>query len=1384
MQKIIAKNIPRGAIVLIIFLTLLGAQLVVPFLASANGGWLESLTIFKDQTENIVENPGDKNDLLGNTLVGKESSGIFIEEEGEQELVSERTQNFKKFDKGNGEYRVAGGMGPIHYRDDPFNDSEQYKEIDLSILPESTGGWDFSMTSNGYQAYFDTKKEIDDDTIKYLARYERAGKWLEMAPAELVWENEAGGRQIISLPKESGEPEINNDQYFIKWKNVFGEGIDFQYNIAPDKFFKTVIINSKENLPEATIDKTGLVLKVVMSVSWDEKADPANDFAENVQIDDLTSNEESTTKIQETPEAVTPEATLEPNNIEVKTKPADEELNDPKEFSFQDEANRNIWWFEKPKAWDSADKINDFDLNWKLYRQDKSIFMNIDVPAETINSEKLKYPFYIDTSIPEELVGASGDDGQHEVFTYDVPEHSLATNSTTTRVGYYDSGDDITVYDIFSRFSTVPIPQGATINSASISFRASSTLSNNLVATDIYANAADNATAPTDDTTWHAKTLTTAYTAWDNVASWTSGAWYSSPDIASVVSEVTSRGGWTSDNALLLFWNNTGWSNSGWRYFYNYDYSGNVSGPKFNATYTAAGITISGTVYTAEDKLTNIGAGHNIGISVNGGAKSTVSSGAGGAFSFSSVSVSANQPIAILIDDDGSYEGTLVTQAVDGSSNITGLEMYTNKVVLTHQTAGPMTNALLITARATGDTDIHYTNPSGSVITFDAGYEAWVDASKTYTPGGGVIAGDIDNNGTLTPEANTITSSGNVDMTGGTWTTGNGTLAMSGTSKSLTSDAEIIYNFTPFGTILINDDLTVSHILNISAGTFNASSRTITLSGSSTPFVVGGAFTPSSSTVKYTGTLATDVTGTTYNNLTLDHTGTTFTAEGDIIVTNVFDINAGTFDASNKTIDLSGAGVALDINDTLTANASTFIFSSSSAQTLTCNGNNFFNLTSSNSSASGLTFFDSCTATGTFSDTTSGSNITFNDGSTYAFGDINLNGGDASTRITMISANPGTQYLFNVTDPTPTANYINISDSDASGGSQIDATTGGFNSGNNLNWLFGVASITVAPTSATLDQSATQAFTATAYDSSGFGIPGTVFAWSVVAGGGSIDGGGNFTAGTTAGIFTNTVRATASAVNGLASVTVNEAPIPDVPAETPVSTTSSDTDSSDATSSATPSPTIPERAEVEGSAVFDASNLEGFVSFHWDFGDGNQADGAKVEHKFAEINRYTVILVLKDKYGNESRKTNSIDVLPPVPELTKIDSKNTIAMLQGKSFRGTEVIITLHSDPYETKSDTNEDGIFNKNFGFDETKLAYGAHTITVYAQKKISDELTLKSDSKDYNAYFNLNDGELDARIEELEARNRKIIIAAISLGALVAVLLTIIIVRRKRNT
>lgn len=84
----------------------------------------------------------------------------------------------------------------------------------------------------------------------------------------------------------------------------------------------------------------------------------------------------------------------------------------------------------------------------------------------------------------------------------------------------------------------------------------------------------------------------------------------------------------------------------------------------------------------------------------------------------------------------------------------------------------------------------------------------------------------------------------------------------------------------------------------------------------------------------------------------------------------------------------------------------------------------------------------------------------------------------------------------------------------------------------------GLASITVTPSQVVLAAGGTQQYAAVGKDA-GNNVVAITPVWSVAASGGSISVAGLFTAGTVAGTFTNTVRATSGSISGTATVSVS-----------------------------------------------------------------------------------------------------------------------------------------------------------------------------------------------------------------------------------------------------
>lgn len=135
-------------------------------------------------------------------------------------------------------------------------------------------------------------------------------------------------------------------------------------------------------------------------------------------------------------------------------------------------------------------------------------------------------------------------------------------------------------------------------------------------------------------------------------------------------------------------------------------------------------------------------------------------------------------------------------------------------------------------------------------------------------------------------------------------------------------------------------------------------------------------------------------------------------------------------------------------------NTYSYIYGYKSNPFLVSDGNTIANL--SISTTNPVTLGDSITLSGTFADNTGDSNIKFHSGSTYTFPVIDIDG-TSGHPITLESTDSGSSWFLDVSEPSPTVSYVTVSDSDASGGSQITASNSTDNDGND-NWVFGDSS--------------------------------------------------------------------------------------------------------------------------------------------------------------------------------------------------------------------------------------------------------------------------------------------------------------------------------------
>jgi len=406
---------------------------------------------------------------------------------------------------------------------------------------------------------------------------------------------------------------------------------------------------------------------------------------------------------------------------------------------------------------------------------------------------------------------------------------------------------------------------------------------------------------------------------------WVAGADGSWSTVANWSDSSTGTGGYAAPSA-----NDTAVFDAGSTHNCAIDIAASIAALNILSGYDTGTVTInSGQSLIVSGAMSLAGGGFNS----NGQALTVGSySQTGGTFTAGASTITSKGDYSVTVGTYNANSSVLILDATDGGLTFTGggytfnnLEFHIGNTASADRTiilgAGTFTiggyfyidndddNIFIVTAAM---------NSPAMNITGDIDFVGSGSGMQSFLMGGGIW-----------------TVSGNVDLTGGSITAGNSTLAMNGAGKVLTGNSQTLYNLNTSNTISAGGSFTVSNVFTISSGTFDGSSYIIILSGTTgTPFVKTGAFTSSSSTIKYTGnntTGNTSVVATTYYNLYLDNASETFAAAGNITAAGVLTINAGTFDALSTTVTLSGTGTPLVISGTFLNNSATIVYSGTGA---------------------------------------------------------------------------------------------------------------------------------------------------------------------------------------------------------------------------------------------------------------------------------------------------------------------------------------------------------------------------------------------------------------------------------------------------------------------
>ncbi|MBN8701770.1 MAG: T9SS type A sorting domain-containing protein [Bacteroidetes bacterium] len=228
-----------------------------------------------------------------------------------------------------------------------------------------------------------------------------------------------------------------------------------------------------------------------------------------------------------------------------------------------------------------------------------------------------------------------------------------------------------------------------------------------------------------------------------------------------------------------------------------------------------------------------------------------------------------------------------------------------------------------------GDVDFTCNNDA----TIDGSLE-WDDATGTKTITGNLL---VNGTGTWNNSSNEgFTIGGNVTNDGGTWSGGTtaGAYVMTGTAKTINSTGGSLHMYSLQVNVSVQNNVNSFTIYNdlTGVGTItNAASKTLYIGGDAT--ITGLTANTANNIVRYNGSAAQSVKGTTYVNLIIENSTTTsvLTAAANITCNGYLNVTGG--------ILRIGSGIAVSVNtaeDVTISTGGTIDFATDATGTFTC----------------------------------------------------------------------------------------------------------------------------------------------------------------------------------------------------------------------------------------------------------------------------------------------------------------------------------------------------------------------------------------------------------------------------------------------------------------
>ena len=464
------------------------------------------------------------------------------------EQIGERTRNGKKRIDSLDPRRFALDLtiGSLHYKDNPQDEGEQWKEID-NIFEPALAPWTWQMLKAGYHI-----RVKEDFTAGQIIEFEKQGETIQFQPMALEWTNDLDQIQPISMPQGVTpvitNPEVDllpavgmpSHQGTIRWNDAYGEGINFEWRCTSTRLVKILEVESLSKLPvpeQFILDGGNPVLRLNLIFDASSGVD--------IHIDGELWNR--------------------------RTK---KQTFGVLEFHKDGEV---LWGFMPLRYWGSGTepKANKGQSVASLEKRGNKLYISVRVPYEWL--ETAVFPVFIDVDVDVDIAASSDD-----------ADNVDAWSTTHDMFGFGENWGDLYAG---TRFTGCNIPSGAIVSASHVTFIASD--ENVGTSCDIIAYCEDATNPATYSTVgnFNGRSWIGTGSSWPNIGAWTDGNSYDSASLNATLNAVLAS---KALDEISIKWANDGMGvgTEEWRSPRAWDYWEAPKLANLHIEYTAAAVAI------------------------------------------------------------------------------------------------------------------------------------------------------------------------------------------------------------------------------------------------------------------------------------------------------------------------------------------------------------------------------------------------------------------------------------------------------------------------------------------------------------------------------------------------------------------------------------------------------------------------------------------------------------------------------------------------------------------------------------------------------------------------------------------------------------------------